>query len=266
MSRHHTFLWSGAELVPTESVVAESVVVADSWRVENGRVVALPRHLERFFTGVEPHSRLHESSRQFAQAVLQHLPQTGSWFPRIDLIDTGSQWVFRYQLRPRPAVTDRAVLATARLDPRKHPHTKGPDLEALLSLREEASERGADEAIIVRNGYICEGAYSTVMAWSPDKRTLYSMGPEEPRIPSVTESIVADIAQSRGVTVLAKRFRPDDLEDLEVWIVSALHGIRHAVSWRSGPSLLAPSGLRDDYQNEWLNRALPWNREAGIAG
>lgn len=257
MSRHQTFLWSNAQLIPSEATPVESVVVADSWRVEDGKVVALDRHLERFFTGIEPHTRLHESSREFVDAVLGQLPSEGSWFPRIDLIGTGDQWTFRYQLRPRPAVTDWAVLATARLDPRKYPRTKGPDLEALLALRGEASERGADEAIIVRNGYVCEGAYSTVMAWSPDRRTLYSMGPQEPRIASVTESVVADIAHTRGVTVVQERFRPDDLDGLEVWVLSALHGIRHAVSWREGPSLLAPSGIRDDYQREWLQRGAP---------
>lgn len=255
MSRHQTFLWSNAQLVASESPAVESVVVADSWRLEDGHIVWLDQHLERFFAGIQPHTRLHESSRRFVQAVLDQLPTKGSWFPRIDLVDTGTQWVFRYQQRPRPAVTDRAVLATARLDPRKHPRTKGPDLEALLALRGEASERGADEAIIVRNGYVCEGAYSTVMAWSPDRRTLYSMGPEEPRIPSVTESVIAQIASSHGVATVQERFRPDDLNGLEVWVVSALHGIRHALSWRDGPDLLAPSGARDVYQKEWLNRA-----------
>jgi branched-subunit amino acid aminotransferase/4-amino-4-deoxychorismate lyase len=266
MSRHQTFLWSNAQLIESASPPVKSVIAADSWRLEDGHVVWLDHHVKRFFAGITPHTRLHDSSRRFVQAVLGQLPTKGSWFPRIDLIDSGAEWVFRYQQRPRPAVSDRAVLATARLDPRKHPHTKGPDLEALLALRGEASERGADEAIIVRNGYVCEGAYSTVMAWSPDGRTLYSMGPEEPRIPSVTESVISEIASTHGVATVQERFRPADLDGLEVWIVSALHGIRHAVAWVDGPSLVATSGRREEYQREWFNRSSALTDAADSAG
>lgn len=257
MAAPQTYLWTADGLVESEPLTPDEVLAADSWRLEEGKVVALERHRVRFQDTVCVHRSLIETSHEFVEAVVDALPREGSWFPRIDLIRHDERVWFRYQQRPRPPVDTRAVVTTARLDPRAHPTIKGPDLQALNALRAEAQEEGADEAIIVRNGYICEGAYSTVMVWSMDKRSLLSMGPQEPRVPSVTESVIRDIATARGITVAAERFTPGDLDGLEVWIVSALHGIRHARSWIDGPTLVADSGLRSDFQAHWLEKARP---------
>ena len=252
-----TYLWTGDGLVESEPITPDEVLAADSWRLEDGKVVALERHRVRFQDTVCVHRSLIETSHEFVEAVVNALPREGSWFPRIDLIRHNDSVWFRYQQRPRPPVDSRAVVTTARLDPRVQPTIKGPDLHALAALRLEAQEEGADEAIIVRNGYICEGAYSTVMAWSMDKRTLHSMGTQEPRVPSVTESVVRDIAAENGVRVSADQFSPHDLDGLEVWIVSALHGIRHARAWVDGPTLVGDSGLRSEFQARWLEKARP---------
>jgi len=265
MAEHQTFLWSSQKLLPSQPVVADEVLAADSWRVEDGQVVALERHRVRFQDSVVAHRTLIDTSHDFVEAVVDALPRSGSWFPRIDLISHDGQVSFRYQHRPRPAVSSQAVVQTARLDPRQHPTTKGPDLAALGALRDEVTVNGADEAIIVRNGYVCEGAYSTVLAWSMDGRSLYSMGPLEPRIASVTESVIIELAQDDGYRHESRRFVPDELDGLVVWVVSALHGIREISSWLGGPRMSSDPAKHEDYQARWLGRArgLP-ETQAGL--
>lgn len=255
MAAPQTFLWTADGLVESEPIAPDEVLAADSWRLEDGKVVALERHRVRFQDTVCVHRSLIDTSHEFVEAVVDALPREGSWFPRIDLIRHNDQVWFRYQQRPRPPVDTRAVVTTARLDPRVHPTIKGPDLHALNALRAEAQEEGADEAIIVQNGYLCEGAYSTVMAWSMDGRTLHSMGPNDPRVPSVTERVIQDIATERGITVSQDRFTPREIHGLEVWIVSALHGIRVATQWLDGPMLQPDQQRRDEYQALWWSRA-----------
>ena len=266
MARSQTYIWSPDGLIEHEPITPDEVFVADSWRLDDGLAVGLERHRVRFQNAVSVHRSLIETSHDFVEAVVRALPREGSWFPRIDLIRANGQIVFRYQQRPRPPVSTSAVLATARLDPRTQPLTKGPDLEALQALRDEVGRHGADEAIIVRNGYICEGAYSTVMAWSMDGRTLHSMGPKEPRIPSVTETIIRELAGEEGFRVSEDRFTPHLIHGLEVWVVSALHGIRHARAWIDGPMLVADSGKREHYQQLWWSRAKPLPPGAESAG
>jgi branched-subunit amino acid aminotransferase/4-amino-4-deoxychorismate lyase len=66
---------------------------------------------------------------------------------------------------------------------------------------------------------------------------MWVVGGDIPRIPSVTEEVVADIARSEGMTVVEKKMRPEELDHHAVWVVSALHGIREATSWVDGPLL-----------------------------
>lgn len=257
MAEIQTFIWSPDGLVPHETIAPDHVYAADSWRLEDGRVVELARHRVRFQDSVCIHRSLIDTSHAFVEAVVDALPREGSWFPRIDLIRVQDEILFRYQQRPRPAVSTDAIVATGRLDPRTEPLTKGPDLHALQALRDDVAHLGADEAIVVRNGYVCEGAYSTVMAWSMDGRTLHSMGPDEPRVPSVTESVIREIAQEEGYRVSNDRFTPDDLNQMEVWVVSALHGIRRARKWIDGPVVMADSGKREYFARKWWERARP---------
>ena len=266
MVETQTFIWSPDGLVEHEAITPDYVYAADSWRLEDGRVVELNRHRVRFQDSVCIHRSLIDTSHAFVEAVVAALPREGSWFPRIDLIRADGQILFRYQQRPRPEVSTNAVLATGRLDPRTEPWTKGPDLHALQALRDDVADKEADEAIVVRNGYVCEGAYSTVMAWSMDGRTLHSMGPDEPRVPSVTESVVQEIALEEGYKVSQDRFTPDDLDRMEVWVVSALHGIRHARKWIDGPVVMADSGKREHFAARWWARAKPLPASGEDAG
>ena len=235
-----------------------SVLVADSWRVEEGDVVGLERHTERFLRSVLAQSQLPENEVvSFLAEVVSTIPRQGSWFPRVELVQTPGGPTLRYRQRPAPAWSTSVVVALTSTDPRTTPLTKGPDLEALLALRQSVSASGAHEALIVNSeGILVEGAYSSLLVWRADDELVVTPSPL-PRIPSVTEAIVREIAHSERVHISEQPLTQTDLEGREVWIVSALHGIRFVDSVVGGPELASSRHRRDAWQEMWWNRRHP---------
>jgi hypothetical protein len=83
---------------------------------------------------------------------------------------------------------------------------------------------------------------------------LHQVDDALPRIPSVTERLVTDAAIAEGVPVRAVRAHPRDLDGAELWVLSALHGLRVATEWVGGPSLTVDAG-RADRGRAWLETA-----------
>jgi branched-subunit amino acid aminotransferase/4-amino-4-deoxychorismate lyase len=241
MAETTLYQFTGSDLTPVTwcQPGQESVVVADSWRVVEGEAVGLDRHLERFRRSVATVAP-NEVGRvdDFITAALALIPDTGEWFPRLECVATPHGHLFRFYHRAAPKRLTTAILATAPHDPRTKPLVKGPDLDALMALRKEVAPTGATEAVILTpDGFIAEGAYSSLIVWPPGRADMWVVDADIPRIPSVTEELVADLARSEGITVVEKKMRPEDLTGHVVWVVSALHGIREATSWVGGPVL-----------------------------
>ncbi|RKR73885.1 aminotransferase class IV [Frondihabitans australicus] len=214
------------------------VAVADSWLLVDGTVLALEPHRIRFLAGVgsEAPDRTDEAA-EFWTAAMAALPVEGAWSPRVELRDG----TFRLLLRPAAATSDTVRLVTASHDPRSRPTVKGPDLDRLATLRDEAQGAGADEAVILSaDGAVVEGNYSSLVWWRGD--VLRQVAPDVPRLPSVTESSLVTLAAALGVEVVQDEVLPDELDGLEVWAVNSLHGIRIATSWIDGPSLAEEPG------------------------
>jgi len=227
--------WDGSEFRDLDycDMVEGPVVAADSWRVEDGRTLALELHRQRLTAAAERHG--HVLPDELWNAAIARIPRTGSWFPRIDLseIDGGARWELR--VRPAPARQDSAVLATASVDPRTEPLTKGPDLAALLALRTSVQSTGANEAIILSpEGELVDGATSAILWW--DAEALCIPDPSLLRTDSVTAGVIVTLATAFGVDVLHERRSPAELDGREIWIVNALHGIRIVTAWVDGPS------------------------------
>ena len=241
------YQFSGSHLTPVTwcQPGQETVAAADSWRVVEGHAVGLNDHLERFRRSVmtvapDAVATVHS----FIEASLGRIPHSGQWFPRLECASSPHGHVFRFYHREAPERLTTAVLATAAHDPRTQPWVKGPDLDALMALRKEVASTGATEAVIVTpDGFIAEGAYSSLIVWPPGRAEMWVVAPHIPRIPSITEKVVADIARSQGIPVVEKNMRPDEVDQHVVWVVSALHGIREATSWISGPVLAQDSNL-----------------------
>lgn len=258
MAVDSVLLWSDGKLQPSSGPLAGEVLAADSWWCADNFVVEKNRHLERFQQSLEQRGLTPVDLSQFLDAVSGFRLPPGEWFPRIDARAQNQTVQLSFSPRPSPPRHDHAVVMSAPGDPRTLPQYKGPDLERLGQLRTSAQEQGASEAIILTDGLVAEGAYSSVLIWSEDRKSLSPVDSTLARIPSVTESIVVEIAHEAGYAVHPGRFSPAELEGRDVWLVSALHGIRIVTSWISGPEVATTlQDRRDQFQQSWWERARP---------
>jgi branched-subunit amino acid aminotransferase/4-amino-4-deoxychorismate lyase len=210
---------------------AEDVAVAESFVVDDGRARGLELHARRFErgcgdAGVRP-------ERPFA-AVVAELPRSGRWFPRIDVLAGGAVRVTARAAPPREPSVVAWIFDGA--DPRRAPHRKGPDLARLGALRAQAARHGAGEALLRDgDGRLLEGAYTSLLWWEGD--VLWGV-PDDARIlDGVTRRLLLGVAAADGVEVRHRRPSPAALDGCEVWLTSALHGIR-AVAPPDAPGCL----------------------------
>ncbi|MFJ6572148.1 aminotransferase class IV [Streptomyces sp. NPDC091292] len=212
--------WSTAD-------AAGTLLVIDSWLVDTGRVRGLDRHAERFASACDRFSGPGaEQTNRFLRAVAGSLPARGRWFPRVELVETGSGTRLRMWLRPAPP-----RIATVRLwtgagpDPRRLPAVKGADLDHLASLRTAAATAGADEALLVSTeGQVLEGASTSIVWWRGDTLCGPPSGPG--LLPGITRALLGELAATAGHQVVTERATAPDLADVPVWTLNALYGIR----------------------------------------
>ncbi|MDP4673359.1 MAG: aminotransferase class IV, partial [Solirubrobacteraceae bacterium] len=142
---------------------AGPVAVADSWLLEEGRTTRLDLHRERFLSSADGLVAAGELAPAW-DALAALMPQTGRWFPRIDLLADGQ---LTFALRPAPPrVSSVVAWLMDQPDPRLLPRRKGPELELLDELRGQAREHGADEAVLSDSeGLLLEGAYASLLWW-----------------------------------------------------------------------------------------------------
>lgn len=250
------FRWNGSELVDVTGAPEIPLYVADSFLLNEGKVVAYQRHLERFAASAALQG-LVQPVDDFLNAVTTALPRTGLLFPRIDLTERGE---LELHIRPAPKLHETIVLATADYDPRVEPGIKGPDIPALNVLRQEAQQSGADEAVILDNqGRIVDGS-TTCFIWFAHGG-LHFPPAQAIRVDSTTVAAVREIATTGGLSVTETWATPADLEGVELYALNALHGIRAVTSWVNGPTLAtSPERLahwREQY--DLLAEDLPGN-------
>lgn len=243
--------WHDGVLEPLEycDMSETRVVVADSWRVVDGRARAVGLHRERFLATAGP------SAEAFWDAAIAAIPRSGDWFPRVELHSSG-RLVFR--LRSTPETSRTAVLATWHNgDPRTTPATKGPDLESLLSIRTAVQPLGANEAVILSpDGYVVDGAYSALLWWRGD--VLCGPPRDFARVDSVTSRTVLTLQTALGFDTYEEAVTPAELDGTELWVLSALHGARIGTAWIDGPELAEKPGRLAAWQSrlDALRRAL----------
>ena len=226
------FRWNGSELVDVTGAPEIPLYVADSFLLNDGKVVAYQRHLDRFAASAE-FQGLVRPLDDFLSAVTASLPRTGKLFPRIDLTERGE---LELHIRPAPELHETIVLASASHDPRVEPTIKGPDIPALNALRAEAQAQGADDAVIVdAQGRIVDGS-TTCLIWFAEGG-LHLPPAEALRVNSVSVAVARELAAKGGFTVTETWATPADLDGAELYALNALHGIRSVVSWVNGPLL-----------------------------
>jgi branched-subunit amino acid aminotransferase/4-amino-4-deoxychorismate lyase len=199
------------------------VAVAESFLVDEGRVRGLALHARRFErgcaeAGVRPQRPL--------AAVVAELPRSGRWFPRVDVSARGELEVAARPAPPREPSVVAWVFDGP--DPRRAPRRKGPDLARLGDLRLQAARHGAGEALLRdADGRLLEGAYTSLLWWEDD--VLWAVPDDAPILDGVTRRLLLGLAAADGVPVRSRRPAPEELDGAEVWLTSALHGIRAVV-------------------------------------
>ena len=247
------------------------VAAADSWLVTDGTALALDLHRRRFLDAVDdfaervrPATDPRADAARFWNAAIDLIPREGDWFPRVELQSREDGTLFVLRLRSAPERSRSVVLATFDgPDPRHSPTINGPDTDALLAARTSVQPRGAGEAVILsdsfagRGGYVVEGAYSSLLWWRGD--ALCAPSPELERVDSVTARSVIALATALGIDVLYESVTPTDLDGLEIWALSALHGIRIVTRWVDGPAVAEQPGRLATWRArlDRLRRPLP---------
>jgi len=224
-----SYIFQEGSLIPKESY--ESVLVADSFLVEDGKVRSLALHLDRFKRGLELKApELSSSFDNFLNNALALIPRTGRYFPKFEVQDKATP-VFGFILREAPEQLGPATLWTYPYpDPRKDLSTKGPELSLGVELRSLAQAQGADETILLNeHGEISEGALSSLVWWRGD--VLCAPGNEIPWLESVTRQEVFQIAETMAIKTRFEHAIPEELIGLELWLLSSLQGIRTVKSW-----------------------------------
>jgi len=221
--------------------------IADSWLVVDGAVRGLGHHRDRFVGSCAAcHGVPVDVANEFFTAACAMVPSEGRWFPRVEYSrGTG----FRVRVRPTAAAAPSVALGLfGAPDPRRRPTVKGPDLELLIRLRARASAISkADEVLLVsKDGIVLEGSLSSVLWWRGD--VLCAPAMDLPVLPGVTRRLVLNMASDLGVEVRFERCTPKDLNGLEVWCLSALHGIRFVASWVGTGFDAAPPRRAMDWQ------------------
>lgn len=241
------FRWHDRELRQLDycDPSATTILAADSWLVTDGRALGIELHRERFLNAVElqlPGSVTDLDIDDFWVAALAAIPPVGAQFPRVELQLYRQTPLLVFRQRPAPELKLSVTLATHDgPDPRTQPTVKGPGTHALLRARTEAGQRGAGEAVILSpDGFVVEGAYSAILWWQGDVLCAPSLKFE--RVDSITAKTVITLATALGVEVHYEAVTPAELDGLEVWALSALHGIRIVTSWMDGPALAEEPG------------------------
>ncbi len=219
------------------------VVVADSWLVADGRVRRLDLHRDRFTQSALELGAEAAQLRQAWDQLPALLPADGRWFPRINMLGSGA---LTLTLRPAPAAQASVIAWLCPTpDRRRLPRRKGPELQMLGELRDEAATHGAGEALLAdADGLLLEGAYSSLLWWEGER--LCAVPDEAPVLPGITRRLLLDLAQQNAISIDYRRPSLDQLAGKETWLVSALHGIRAVSAWADGgPTAGAPSRAPD---------------------
>ncbi|MBD3635349.1 MAG: D-amino-acid transaminase [Methylophaga sp.] len=87
-------------------------------------------------------------------------------------------------------------------------------------LRQQAQDAGAQEAILIRDGYMTEGSASN--SYAVLDNVIYTAPKDEKVLPGITRDVVLELARSAGVSYREQAVSVDQLKQAdEIWISSS---------------------------------------------
>lgn len=250
------FRYTQGRLQPAEPG-REKLLVADSFLVAEGLARAPVQHAKRFFQSCQALGGIPPGTlRHFWQQAMQAIPATGQWFPRLEWVRTNKNTCLQIRLRPAPRLQQSVRLIDCAMpDKRTCPRHKGPDIPQLSEKRKALLATGASEGIICTpSHYLLEGLFSSILWW--ENGALCQTPPSKRVLPSVTASLIREIAIKSGIPFAWRFKRCHELNGCETWAVNALHGIRAAVNWQRAPWRVPEKTMSAEWQERLNSHAL----------
>ncbi|HHH36891.1 MAG TPA: D-amino acid aminotransferase [Gammaproteobacteria bacterium] len=160
-------------------------------------------------------------------------------------------------LHPMPEeIRRQGVAAVTMEDIRwRYCHLKTIALLPNILLRQEAMDRGAVEAILIRDGVVTEGAASNLFMVKDGSLLTPAKGPQ--LLPGITRDLIVELADTHGLPVRETAITPDALAQAEeIWLTSSTREIlpvtrldgRPVGAGVPGPLWQRMLGLYQDYK------------------
>jgi D-alanine transaminase len=134
-------------------------------------------------------------------------------------------------------------------------HIKATSLLPNILLRQEALDRGAAEAILIRNGLATEGAASNLFAVIDKVLVTPPTGPY--LLPGITRDLILELAAANGIPHHQTDLRREDLQRAdEIWLTSSTKEIlpvtqldeKPIANGHPGPLFVRMLALYQDYK------------------
>lgn len=148
-------------------------------------------------------------------------------FPRLDCYLVKQNVNFEFQNRTAPALKDFLAVAAIETAHFSDRWVKGPNIKTYAGLNQAA---GGEVLLGKKDGTVLETTTAALVWWRAN--TLFTVPHylADKRVGSITEKAVKAIALSLGFEVKEESVSVQELAELEVWGLNALHGIRPVTS------------------------------------
>lgn len=127
------------------------------------------------------------------------------------------------------AVLEKGIKTVTMDDFRWHAcDIKSISLVANVMLREQATQSGVVDAILVRDGYVTEGTASNFFMVKDD--VLYTPATSQHLLPGITRDLVLELAKENGIAYEVRQIAETELESAdEIWLTSSTREIAPVV-------------------------------------
>lgn len=228
------FVWNHPKFTPIQHETAATLLVADSWRVCDGKTWGLEEHLARFLVGMATQHQIFGTlpnlhATAFEQAIAAQLQEFArqhagtDFFPRISVEAHAGSYRVVLLVRPAPSIRSSTTLSIPDYtDPRTRPKVKGPDIDLMRGLVAEAS---TDDIVLHDGTNVIETTTGALLVWRTPQDLVLCQATQQ--LASISAQRIAHHARSRGISVTSRPVTiPEMLTgEYPVWFTNTLHGI-----------------------------------------
>lgn len=256
------FGWQDNGFVAITQPKTTEILVADSWRVQNGAIWGLADHVQRFMAGIaqqnpNPALRQDITAQKLQDALQQKLADISTvhpgveLFPRISMEAHEGSWRIVLLVRPAPEPRQTTSLwIPDYTDPRTRPTVKGPDIGLMRGLMHEAP---ADDVVLHDGTNVHETTTGALLVWLAPEHLVLCQATKQ--LASISAQRIANHARSHNIEVTTRLVTIQELASGEypVWFSNTLHGISPVsiVGSATGETHVATHQTAAQWQAAW---------------